>query len=287
VERLIGGAVFDLAAVGRYRLGNPPLAQALAEIRYPTRASLQTLDGVVDLQNALTELFPYMNQQQVQQVSLLVGPGMAPASNTQTERTWRFTDDAGWALVVAASVASLSIGPDYGDFEEFRTRFAAAIEALHETAALPRCDRLGLRYVDIAQMPPGDPQAWREWFRPELIGWSGGSVVGGHTSVVTSITQTQLTTSPAGDLAGLPYDVQAIVRHGYVPPNTVVPGVAHEPIENPAFLLDMDLFIEGHQSFDGGELARQVTLLHDQIDRFFRWSLTHEGEQHFALEEIA
>jgi uncharacterized protein (TIGR04255 family) len=133
----------------------------------------------------------------------------------------------------------------------------------------------------------GEPQAWREWFRPELIGWSGGSLIGGHTSVVTSITQTQLTASPTGDFAGLPYDVQATVRHGYVPPNTMVPGVAHEPIENPAFLLDIDLFIDGHQPFDGEELARQVTLLHDQIDRFFRWSLTPEGEEHFALEEIA
>jgi uncharacterized protein (TIGR04255 family) len=279
--------VFDLAPVAGYRLERPPLAQALAEIRYPTRASLQTLDGVVNLQAALQDHFPYMEQQQVQQVSLLMGPGMPPAGNTQTERTWRFTDDAGWALVVAASAANLSIGPDYGDFEEFRTRFAAAISALHDTVALPRCDRLGLRYVDVAQMPPGEDQAWRDWFRPELVGWSGSSLVPESTRVLTSITQTQLAASPAGDLAGLPHDVQGIIRHGYVPPNTVVPGVAHDPVSNPAFLLDIDLFIEGHQPFDGDELGRQVTLLHDQIDRFFRWSLTPAGEQYFGLEVIA
>jgi uncharacterized protein (TIGR04255 family) len=66
----------------------------------------------------------------------------------------------------------------------------------------------------------------------------------------------------------------------------MIPGVAPGPIENPAFLLDIDLFVEGHQPFDGEELARQVTLLHDQIDRFFRWSLTPAGEEYFGLEAI-
>jgi len=108
--------MFDLAPVDRYRLARPPLVQALGQIRYPLRARLQTLDGVAPLQDRLLDVFPYMNQEQVQQVSLLVGPGMAPASEAQTARTWRFTDDLGWTLIVAADAATLSIGPQYGLF---------------------------------------------------------------------------------------------------------------------------------------------------------------------------
>jgi uncharacterized protein (TIGR04255 family) len=283
---LVLASVFDLAPVGGYRLARPPLVQALGQIRYPVRARLQTLDGVAPLQDGLLELFPYMNQEQVQQVSLLLGPGMAPISEAQTARTWRFTDDTGWALVVAADAATLSIGPQYEDFEEFRSRFAAVVAALQETAGLPRCDRLGLRYVDIAQMPPGEDGAWREWFRPELTGWSGSTVVGDSTRVVTSITQTQLAAPSVGDLAGPPVDVQAIVRHGYIPANTMVPGVMPGQIDNAAFLLDIDLFIEGHQPFDAEELPRQIAMLHDQIDRFFRWALTSAGEEYFGLEEV-
>jgi hypothetical protein len=77
--------------------------------------------------------------------------------------------------------------------------------------------------VDITEMPPGNDGAWREWFRPELVGWSGGSIVGEGTNVVTSITQTQLAARPVGELAGPPVDIQAIVRHGYIPANTMVP----------------------------------------------------------------
>ncbi len=179
--------MFDLAPVGRYRLSRPPLVHALGQIRYPLRARLQTLDGVAPLQDRLLDLFPYMDQEQIQQVSLLVGPGMTPAGEAQTARTWRFTDDVGWTLIVAADAATLSIGPQYGDFEDFRSRFATVVGALHEAAGLPRCDRLGLRYVDIAEMPPGNHGAWREWFRPELVGWSGGSIVAEGTNVVTSI----------------------------------------------------------------------------------------------------
>jgi hypothetical protein len=34
------------------------------------------------------------------------------------------------------------------------------------------------------------------------------------------------------------------------------------------------------------ELARQMTLLHDQIDRFFRWTLSSDGEAYFGLREL-
>jgi cytochrome c556 len=48
----------------------------------------------------------------------------------------------------------------------------------------------------------------------------------------------------------------------------------------------MDLFIEGHQPFDADELTREVTMLHDQVDRFFRWALAPAGEEYFGLEAV-
>lgn len=278
--------MFDLPPVHRYRLARPPLVQALGQIRYPLRALLQTLDGIAPFQERLLGLFPYMNEMQVQQVSLLVGPAGPAVNQPQTARTWRFTDDAGWALVVAADNATLSVGPQYGNFEEFRERMRAVAEALEETVGTPRCDRLSLRYVDIAEVPPGEQDAWQRWFRPEITGWSATEVVGDETRVVTSLTQTQLAAQPVGELSGPPAEVQAIVRHGYVPPNTMVPGITTAQPRGAAFLLDMDLFVQAPQPFDANELARQITMLHEQIDRFFRWALTPVGAAYFGLEEI-
>jgi uncharacterized protein (TIGR04255 family) len=279
--------MFDLEPVRPYRLARPPLVQALGQIRYPLRgARFQTLDGVAPLQDRLVDFFPYMAQEQVQQVSMLLGPGAPLTSETQTARNWRFTDDVGWALVVGADSATLSIGPQYGAFEEFHDRFRAIVGALQESFAVPRCDRLGLRYVDVAPVPPGDEHAWREWFRPEITGWSATSVVGSDTRMVTSLTQTQLAASPTGELSGPPVDVQAIIRHGYIPPNAMIPGVLPAQTTSSAFLLDIDLFVDGHQPFEADELSRQITMLHDQIDRFFRWALAPAGEEYFGLEEL-
>ena len=142
-----------------------------------------------------------------------------------------------------------------------------------------------MRYVDIAEMPPGDDGAWRSGSAPSS---PAGAAFRGRREhpLVTTITQTQLTAPPVGDLAGPP---------GRCPGNR--PPRANprqhdgarpdaEQLDNAAFLLDIDLFVEGPQPFDAEELSRQVTMLHDQIDRFFLWALTSIGEEYFGLEEI-
>ena len=104
LERLV--AMFDLMPRPGYRLARPPLVQALAQVRYPLRARLQTLDGVALVQDRLELLFPYMAEQHVQQVSLLVSPGAPAQAESQTSRSWQFTNDDGWTLTLAADAAT-------------------------------------------------------------------------------------------------------------------------------------------------------------------------------------
>ncbi len=276
--------MFGLDPAPRYRLARPPLVEALGQVRFPVRAKLNTLDGVAPIQERLDSVFPYMNQQQVQQVSLLVGAAGPAAAESQTAQTWRFTDDSGWSVVIAPDSATQSTGPQYGEFSEFSDRFRTVLTALADGAGVSRADRLGVRYLNIAEVPPGNDGAWREWFRPELIGWSGSEAVSDTTRLITSITQTQLAAEPVGELSGPPVDVQAIVRHGLIPTGTIVPGVLPRQPQNPAYLFDIDLFIDGAQTFDVDELSRQLTMLHDQIDRFFFWAVAPGGAEYFGRE---
>jgi len=280
--------VFDLPVPGRYRLARPPLAEALAQIRFPLRAHLNTLDGVAPVQDHLNALFPYMTEQHVQQVTLLGQQGGPPQAESQTSRAWRFTDDAGWTLLLAADSVSLSAGAQYGAFDEFVSRFERVLGALAEAGGVARCDRLGVRYINIAPVPVGIPDDWRGWFRPELTGWSATNVVGDQSTLLTSIAQTQLSARPVGELSGPPVDIQAIIRHGYIPPGIIIPGMVQiQPAQQAAFLLDIDLFVEAPQSFDTRSLIEQLEILHRQIDMFFRWSLAAAGENYFGLEELA
>jgi uncharacterized protein (TIGR04255 family) len=278
--------MFGLDPAPRYRLSRPPLVQAFGQVKFSARAKLATMEGVAPIQDRLDPVFPYMSPQQVQQVSLLLGPAGASAAGSPAAQVWQFDDGAGWSLNLSADTATLSVGPQYGEFREFSDRFRAVLVALAEGAAVPRTDRLGIRYVNIAEVPPGDATAWRTWFRPELTGWPATDTVAEDTHLVTTLTQSQLTAPPAGELAGPEADIQAVVRHGLVPANTMVPGVLPMQPRGPAFLLDIDIFTEGPQPFEPGELTRQLTMLHDQIDRFFFWALTDEGATYFGREVL-
>jgi uncharacterized protein (TIGR04255 family) len=278
--------MFGLDPAPRYRLARPPLVQAFGEVKFSARAKLASMEGVAPVQELLDPVFPYMRPQQVQQVSLLVGLAGAAAAGSPAAQMWQFEDGAGWNLGLSADAATLSVGPQYGEFSEFSDRFRTVLAALAEGAGVARADRLGIRYVNVAEVPPGDAAAWRTWFRPELTGWPATETVADGTQLITTITQSQLTAPPTGELAGPESDIQAIVRHGLVPANTMVPGVLPMEPRGPAYLLDIDIFIDGPQPFEPEELSRQLTMLHDQIDRFFYWALADEGEAYFGREVL-
>ncbi len=275
--------MFGLDPAPRYRLQRSPLAQAFGQVQFSARAKLATLEGVAPVQDLLDPVFPYMRPQQVQQVSLLVGPAGASAAGSQSQQMWQFDDGAGWSLGLSADTATLSVGPQYRDFSEFSERFRSILTALADGAGVTRADRLGVRYVNIAEVPPGDADAWRQWFRPELTGlgchgdgWRRHPSADEHYSEPTCRPcRRRVESGPTGE-------IQAIVRHGLVPANTMVPGVLPTQPQGAAYLLDIDLFVEAPQPFEAEELSRQLTMLHDQIDRFFFWALAPDGATYFG-----
>ena len=201
--------------------------QAFGQVKFSARAKLATMEGVAPVQDHLDSVFPFMSPQQVQQVNLLLGPAGASAAGSPAAQVWQFDDGAGWSLSLSADTATLSVGPGYGEFSEFSDRFRVALAALAEGAGVPRTDRLGIRYVNIAEVPPGDGVAWRTWFRPELTGWPATDTVADGTHLLTTITQSQLTAPAVGELAGPEADIQAVVRHGWCPPTPRSPECWH------------------------------------------------------------
>lgn len=273
--------LFDLPSPPAYRLGNAPLAQALAQVRYPLVASFETLAGVAPLQALLQETFPYMEQERFQEISFVVGPSGPEAGGSGESVSWKFTNDAGLLLTIGAGSASLTAGESYSGVEDFTAVFNQLLSAL-KAARVQRCDRIGVRYLSVAAGLPGDPSAWRRWFNPDLIGWVGSPVVPSE-SLLMAISQVQLSHPATGDLAGPPADIQAVVRHGAVPAGTSVPGLPPVTVPEASYLVDVDVYVAAAQRFDPDALTRQFTQFHSQIDRFFYWSLSDEGRTHFEL----
>jgi uncharacterized protein (TIGR04255 family) len=230
-------------------------------------------------------MFPVMERMDVTEVSLAIGPAIAqPLPSPEAEVNWQFQNDDGYQLVLAPSAATLSVGKEYRDIAQLTELFAHVLDALANAhSAPPRCDRLGVRYLNSVECPPGPDATWRSWFREELMGWTTSGILTSGVEVASILTQTQL----AGpSIAGRP-DVNAIIHHGLLPAATRIPGVPAIQHDSPSFLLDLDLFVAAPQPFLAPALLAQFTELHEEIDRFFRWTLTSDGELRFGLEELS
>ena len=276
--------MFGIEAASQYKLENPPLAQALAQVRFPILARLRSLDGIAPLQDALSSLFPYMER--VTEATLVIGPAGPVDVQQEQAVSWYFTDDEGRALVVSANSVTLSVGEQYDGVDDFSNRLEAALSALRDVLGLRRCDRLGVRFLDIVPASLDTGEGWTTWFRGELLGWVGSGVLDKGATLQTSITQTQVTAEPAGELADVPSEVQAVIRHGVLQPGSTIPGIPPVSIDERSFMLDLDLFLVQQQAFDAQAVLAQFRALHGQIDRFFRWSLTEQGATHFGLKEL-
>jgi uncharacterized protein (TIGR04255 family) len=272
--------LFNIPAPPAYTMSNAPLAQALAQVRYPLIADFESMQGIAPLQRELHGTFPYMQQEKVQELSFVAGPA-GPATNAAESVNWQFTDDAGSLVVIGAGSATLSIGDFYTGVEDFAEMFTTLLDAL-AAVRVSRCDRLGVRYLSIAADSPTEPQSWRNWFKSQLVGWPGSDIVGSK-STLASVSQSQLSVAPEGLPVTLPGNLQAAVRHGAVPAGTGVPGVPPLAIEAPSYFLDVDVFTEGHQQFLSNQIIEQFHLFHSEINKFFFWSVTEEGGKHFGL----
>ncbi len=281
--------MLEVALPRRYRLEQAPLAQALVQVRFPLVAHFQELAGIAAVQDALLDLLPYAERQQIQQLAIALGPaGLVPAT-PETGIVWKFTADDGWTFTLEPGAAALFVGGnDYHGIDDFTQRFSRVLEALHATGRIRRCDRIGVRYINVVEPPPQDERAWGRWFKRELLGWIGTGILGADTQLQSSITQTQLSIRPLGPFVGAPADIQALIRHGVVPPGTEIPLDIGTPrrLEHESYVLDLDLFIQAPQHFERAALIEQFAALHAQIDGFFRWSLTDEGAQHFGMVEL-
>jgi uncharacterized protein (TIGR04255 family) len=265
----------------RFRMTSAPLVEAVAQVSYPIVARLQSLEGIAPLQDALFDLFPYMTQQVVQEVSLMIGPAGPAAPESAKSTIHQFTDDDGWRLSVTVSSASLSVGPQYAGVDDFAGRFRRVCAALHDIGRVRRCDRLGVRYLDLVELTEGSDE-WASWFRPDIVGLASPDL--SDAGLIASLTETRLQQEPMGALSG---PMLGVIRHGVVPPGSVMQGVPPRVIDQRAFLLDMDTYVQSPQPFEPERLAEQYLTLHGEIEKVFHWAVTDAGRERFGYELMA
>lgn len=276
--------MFRVPTATRYRLSDPPLAQALAQVRFPLTAAWQTLEGIAGIQAELGDIFPEMSPQDVHEVSVYLGPAGPTAPRSETARSWSFAaDDDGQVLLSPDSATYSASRTNYAGIEKFSERFETLLSALSRATPRQRlCNRIGVRFLNLSEVSTmsEDPL-----FKPEVTGWLHSDVLDDSATLTSSVTQTQVTAPPNGVFASAPGPIQGVVRHGVAPLGSTVPGIPPITVEEDSYFLDIDLFISTQQEFSIRNILDQFRSLHNHIDDFFRWTLTDAGLAQFGYAE--
>ena len=271
-----------------FRLRHAPLMQALAQVQFPQVARLESLAGIAPIQDQLQDFFPYMQQQSVQGLSVVMGPGGMTVPEASQSIVTQFTDDDGWTLSIASGSMTLSVGAaGYDGVDRFAERWLEVLRVLAQATGVRRADRLGVRYIDVVEIPPQDPSAWTRWFQPELVGWPRPDLLAEDANLLASITESRVSRDLTGPLDWASGAVQTVIRHGLVPAGTVIPASPPQTLQAKSFLLDLDLFFMVQQPWDSDAICDQYRALHAEIEKFFFWSLTSAGLEHLGFEESA
>jgi uncharacterized protein (TIGR04255 family) len=277
--------MFDLPAVGPYTLANAPLAQALAQVRFPLQARLGTLDGIAVVQEKLSGDYPSLIQEQTQGIELQFSPEGPQASAPTASVSYTFSSDDGFKIIMTPESATLSVNSAYKGVADFTLRFEKLVHVLSDNLRIPRCERLGVKFLSTFSIPPGSVKSWARWFKAELVGWVGSDILKPDTGLATAITQVAVSAQNEGELVGLPTRLEALIRHGLAPGGSLVPGIPPVQLQNDSYVLDLDFFVVTPQTWNAGKLKDQFVIIHGQVDRFFRWTLSAEGEDMVGLEE--
>ena len=238
-------------------LTNAPLVRVIAQVRFPEVLSLEQRDHVAAFQETVRAAYPVLRQEQTQGV--LIGPsGVSPV---KPRIAWRFADAEGsWRLSLAPDFVALET-TRYGSRADFFSRFAEVVRALDKHVEPKLVDRLGVRYIDRVSGSAMDQIS--SLVRPEVRGITGTRVAS-HASHALSESMFEVD------------DSRVVARWGLLAKDATVDPAAIEPIPEPSWVLDLDMFSARPVPFVVDRVVEDATRYAERIYTFFRWAVTDE-----------
>jgi uncharacterized protein (TIGR04255 family) len=246
-------------------LPNAPLVRVIGQVRFPPVLSLEKREFVAPFQEAIRGTYPVLRPEQAQ--SIMLGPdGVAPG---QKQTAWRFSDsDARWRVSLTPEFVAIETTA-YTSRRDFLDRLQEVLEAIAEHVKPALAQRVGVRYVDRVT---GEALVEiRNLVRPEVLGIVAAPVA---VHVLHSLTQTVFALPEAKE--------QILGRWGLVPAGATVDPTAIEPINEPSWVLDVDMFSNEERPFVPGEIVRAARQFSERLYAVFRWAVTEEFLRRFG-----
>jgi uncharacterized protein (TIGR04255 family) len=233
--------------------------RVLAQARFPAILAIRLPDRVAAFQEAIRGRYPILGEDRVQSVQ--VGPSMSP--RIKEDVIWRFADKDGpynWRVSLGVDFVSLET-TTYLSRADFLSRLREVVGGVEETFRPQEAVRIGLRYIDrqtgeaVAQAP--------KLIRSAVLGVAGTEVGDAAKHVITEAL-----------LEAAEGQIQA--RWGRLPAAATVDPSVLEPINEPSWILDLDMFGTEKQPFTTDGILKIATSFAERIYTVFRWMVTDD-----------
>jgi uncharacterized protein (TIGR04255 family) len=236
-------------------LPDAPLVRVIVQVRFPLVVSVERREFIGSFQEALRPAYPVLRPEQTQSL-LVTQTGLAPA---QPKITWRFSDIEGnWRVSLAPDFVALETTA-YRSRADLLGRLRTVLEALHRHVGPALVDRLGVRYID--RVTGTALEQIRDLVRAEVRGIAGTPAA---QQLQHTLTESLFTVGSA----------QVLTRWGTLPAATTSDSAAIEPIDEPSWILDLDMFRVEPAAFDVERLLIDTSGFCERLYTFFRWAVT-------------
>jgi uncharacterized protein (TIGR04255 family) len=238
-------------------LERTPLIRVIAQLRFPPIVSLGRADFIGPFQEAIRSRYPILRPEQT--AGLVVGP-LGVTLQKGEGVVWRFHDKAdAWRVSLAPEFIALESAV-YKDRDDLFERFEQILVALDAVAQLPVYDRLGVRYINRVHGPELEKLA--SLVRAEVLGLGTSSVAGLNHSLCESLFVNG--------------EVALNTRWGRLPAGATTDPAAIDPIAEPSWVLDLDMFRGVQKDFSTAAILEDGRTFATTIHDFFRWCVTPE-----------
>ena len=251
-----------------------PLVRVLAQVRFPTILAIRDIDRVISFQDALRETYPNLSREEIQSIH----SGSSEALSIRPDRIWRLTDRAtgpGWRVSLGVDFVALETS-SYDSRRDFLDRLHTVLSAVEESFQPASSSRFGLRYIDRLTGKAVDRVT--DLVHPEILGIiqptdTLNPVL--RNSVIHQLTEVQFLISASDRIQGC---------WGRLPAKATYDPSALEPIEEPSWILDLDMFTAESKPFASENLLVTATNFAECIYWLFRQMVTPEFLRFYGAE---
>lgn len=248
-------------------LPHAPLLRVIVQVKYPTLATIQSLEAIAPFQEAIRGEYPELRTEDLAHLQVqLVGQSSVL---TSSKKVWRFHDEQHHFRVSLSTEFLTLETTHYPGRAAFFDRFNRLVKVLIRCFNPSSYDRLGLRYID--RVEEEDVHALQALIRPELLGVLTTPLADRtHLSVCES------------HLTPREPDAQLRLQWALLAPGQTPDPLTIEPCNQQSWLLDLDMFSTKGGAFDASRIAERLTEFGARNYAIFRWAVTEAFLERFG-----